>query len=801
MPIRYTTYILLSVIICLWVLLQPLAAVADSAKDRYLAADACHRQLLKDTKGQKYRDRWLRCISKFERVYRYNPDGPWAAAGLYNSGRLYGELYGHSYSASDKKAALGLFNRVIKQYPKSKYRAKAAMQIQNFGKKSTAKGSTAGTAAKKRVSRAEKQYLDARSCQNQLLKSPKKQKYRDNWLRCIGKYETAYKKDPSGPRAAQSLYMSGKLYEGLYGKSYIKADKKASTDRYGKVSKRFPDFQFNEKKGVKGSPKSAPKKAVAVKKKIPPEEICYDRLMANPAKQKFRDNWLRCIQKFDIAYRQNPSGPRAAENLYMTGKLYDGLYLKSHSKSDKLAAIRRYDQVVDRFPGTRFGQKAGDAMGRPKTVSKPVKTQTGEAPAYPEGDRKTDDDDIAAVIKKASAAPKGAGSSGKSAKGAYAIVNGLRYWSNPSYTRVVIDADRSTPYTHRLLKKDFSLKKPQRLLVDLSRSRLGADIPKTLPINDDLLIDARAGQYKADKVRVVVDINSFQNYKVFSLRNPFRIVIDVWGEKKQTAPDTRVAKQVPGKNGKLTSGELAKQFALGVSRIVIDPGHGGKDFGAPGYLKGVHEKQIVLKLGKRLAKKIRKEIGCEVILTRSSDRYLTLEERTAIANTKNADLFISIHTNSARNRKAYGIETFFLNLATDDDAILVAARENATSKKNISDLQTILSDLMQNAKINESSRLAAVVQKELYGHMKKRFSKIKNKGVKQAPFYVLLGAQMPAVLVETSFISNPRECRRLTNAKYQDQLCNGIVKGIRQYINEIRPTAHINPSNAAHPSG
>jgi N-acetylmuramoyl-L-alanine amidase len=176
-------------------------------------------------------------------------------------------------------------------------------------------------------------------------------------------------------------------------------------------------------------------------------------------------------------------------------------------------------------------------------------------------------------------------------------------------------------------------------------------------------------------------------------------------------------------------------------------------------------------------------------MTRNSDRYLTLEERTAIANTKNADLFISIHTNSSKYRKAYGFETYFLNLATDDDAILVAARENATSTKNISDLQTILNDLMQNAKINESSRLAGHIQESIKNRMKKKYSKIRSKGVKQAPFYVLLGAQMPAVLIETFFISNSRECKRLTNLKYQDYLCDAIVDGIRNYIKETHPMA------------
>ncbi|OEU55365.1 MAG: N-acetylmuramoyl-L-alanine amidase, partial [Desulfuromonadales bacterium C00003096] len=371
--------------------------------------------------------------------------------------------------------------------------------------------------------------------------------------------------------------------------------------------------------------------------------------------------------------------------------------------------------------------------------------------------------------------------------GELSTVTGLRFWSNPNYTRIVIDADRETSYVHRLLRKDPSIKKPQRLYVDLKNSILGKDTEKRIPINDNLLSNTRAGQHTPDSVRVVVDIKSFKNYKIFSLKNPFRIVIDVWG--KDIGPAYKAGSKViiSKKDGKITTGALAKQLALGVNRIVIDPGHGGRDYGAPGYLKGVHEKNVVLNIGKKLAKKIREKLGCEVIMTRKRDKYLTLEERTAIANTKNADLFISLHTNAARNRRAYGIETYFLNLATDDEAILVAARENATSTKNISDLQTILSDLMQNAKINESSRLAAHVQEAMYKHMKKKYSRIKNKGVKQAPFYVLLGAQMPSILIETSFISNSRECKRLNNSRYQDHLCDAIVKGIRSYIKETNP--------------
>jgi N-acetylmuramoyl-L-alanine amidase len=262
------------------------------------------------------------------------------------------------------------------------------------------------------------------------------------------------------------------------------------------------------------------------------------------------------------------------------------------------------------------------------------------------------------------------------------------------------------------------------------------------------------------------------------------VVIDVWG-----AVDGSVPAAASPRSGRVSPDALTRQLSLGVRRIVIDPGHGGRDYGAPGYLRGVHEKHVILTIAKRLAAKIRDQIGCEVLLTRDQDHFLTLEERTALANTKSADLFVSLHANSSPEKSAYGIETFFLNLATDDDAIRVAALENATSTKNISDLQTILNDLMQNTKINESSRLASHVQDAMCNHLKSRFNRIKNKGVKQAPFYVLLGAQMPAILIETSFISNPRECKRLIDKTYQDNLCEGIVKGIRNYIEETNPTA------------
>ncbi len=642
-------------------------------------------------------------------------------------------------------------------------------------------------------------YHSAEACYKKLRNSPAKMKYRDNWLRCIKKFQQVYRLDPVGSWAPAGLYMSGKLYRELARHSGKKSDLQEARDIYERIIKRYPSSRYQNKAALAlrnfSAARTAQKKPVQTKSaesarqsaadEYHAAESCYGSLKQDSRKRKYRENWMQCIEKFYASYRHDPAGPRAAAGLFMTGKLYADLYGFSNQKSDLRAAHPMYERIMDKFPGSRYRVKA--------------ELLTDSMPQWAKANATLKKDDLARVIDahaKSSSSPTN--SRNKKAppliKG-MGTVDNLRFWSNPSYTRVVIDASHETTYNHHMLKKDPALNKPQRLYIDLMRSRLGKNIKRNIPINDDLLNDARAGQYSADSVRVVVDIKSFKTYKVFSLKDPFRIVIDVWG-----SSDNKTSRQKPPvrtlKNkGKLPAGALAKQLALGVSRIIIDPGHGGRDYGAPGYLKGVHEKDIVLQISRRLAKMIRKELKYEVYLTRNSDRFLTLEERTAIANTKNADLFISIHTNSHKDRRAYGIETYFLNLATDDDAIRVAAMENATSTKNISDLQTILSDLMQNAKINESSRLAGYIQSSMVRHLKnKRYSRIRDKGVKQAPFYVLLGAQMPAVLIETSFISNPRECKRLITPKYQERLCEAIIKGIKTYVRETSPTAFLKES-------
>src|SRR5690606_12906434 len=223
---------------------------------------------------------------------------------------------------------------------------------------------------------------------------------------------------------------------------------------------------------------------------------------------------------------------------------------------------------------------------------------------------------------------------------------------------------------------------------------------------------------------------------------------------------------------------------LKVRRVVIDPGHGGKDTGAIGP-DGTREKDLTLAMVKKLRAYLEKE-GLEVLLTREDDRTLSLEERTRFAYEKGADLFLSLHVNAAHNRDAHGIETYTLNLNSDRYAMRLAARENASSERGVGDLQLILADLATKANTDDSVKLARLVQRNMVSRLQQRHGKdrVRDLGVKQALFFVLVGAKMPAILLETGFITHPEEGKRLKSAAYQEEAMRGVADGVLQFIRE-----------------
>jgi N-acetylmuramoyl-L-alanine amidase len=348
-------------------------------------------------------------------------------------------------------------------------------------------------------------------------------------------------------------------------------------------------------------------------------------------------------------------------------------------------------------------------------------------------------------------------------------VKGIRYWSSPDYTRVVVDLSGSIEFSTNRLSD------PDRIYFDLKNSKLKKEIKTTLPVGDGMLKAVRAGQFDSNTVRVVLDLAKITDFYTFILDNPARLVIDVHGTGKVKRPEATVTKR----------------------RIVIDPGHGGHDPGAMGP-SGLYEKDVVLDIAMKLKETLSADPLNEVFLTRETDRFIPLEERTAIANNKDADLFVSIHANANPVRRVKGIETYLLNWTSDEEAMRVAARENKISLKKMKEMHRqmdivgmIKNDLLRQNKRDESIKLAHFIQRSMISALNNDYKTRLDLGVKQALFYVLFGAKMPSVLVEVSFISNPQEEKLLAKESYRMQIAKAIAQGLNTYINSTPTTQQV----------
>ena len=352
----------------------------------------------------------------------------------------------------------------------------------------------------------------------------------------------------------------------------------------------------------------------------------------------------------------------------------------------------------------------------------------------------------------------------------------VRVLSSKTSSRVTMDLSHQVRYETRRLKEDPSKGLPPRIYIDLFSTKLAMDSAKPIVVDDGVMRQLRVGQFTDDVVRIVIDLTTLGEHNAFLLADPYRLVIDIQGQ-KNAAPVATIDKS---KKRTATLPEKGKLSASGIRKIVLDPGHGGKDPGAIG-VGGIAEKDIVLAVAKKLERKLKQEMGVEVVLTRRDDRFIPLEDRTAIANAEGADLFVSLHMNASPNGEAKGLETYYLDNTNDEGSLRLAARENSTSRRNVSDLQFILSDMTQNMKLEDSITLAHHLQHSLVDGMSTRLAEVKDLGVKKALFYVLVGARMPSVLVEMFFITNKTEGRAMSEESYQNAVVDALYDGILKY--------------------
>ena len=505
----------------------------------------------------------------------------------------------------------------------------------------------------------------------------------------------------------------------------------------------------------------------------------YTQLQKNTSLKGNPAEWKKCTDSFREIAILYPHSPLADKVIFQVAEIYQEMSDQFSDPQYLNKAILCLNTLLHQYPDSSYGEQALLAVA--EIYHSKLKDEQAASQAYrkfvdmfPQSSHSELARERIAAIEKVSPGKK-----------ELVMVNNIRHWTGSEYTRVVIDVDDEVQYENKHL---FN---PDRIYFDLYPAQINPNIAgKSFPVKNGFLKRIRIAQNSKEVVRVVLDFASISDYSVFPLYNPNRIVIDILGTGKGmevTSPYLAKTTKTPPKGSQPNrSGRysLARQLGLRVGRIVLDPGHGGRDPGALGS-NGLREKDITLDIALRLKKLLESRIGCEVILTRNTDRFLSLEERTAIANSNEADLFVSIHTNASNNRKTKGIATYFLNFAITPDAEATAARENAISRKNIRKLQELIKKITLNTKIDESKEFANYLQQGMSSLLRKFYKSINSLGVKQAPFYVLIGANMPSIIVEVAFITNREEENLLNQPIYRQRLSEAIYKGIVDYINSL----------------
>lgn len=561
-------------------------------------------------------------------------------------------------------------------------------------------------------------------------------------------------------------------------------------------------------------------------------------LMNSPSRQSRRPEWEKVASRYRRVVARYPRSAYCDDALLQVGHLYREMAVRFSSARYQQESVVAYQTLVAEYPSSRHGDDALFAVFDIAKESGESKRMVEAGRAYLEAFPSTR---RAREVK--SQMPKRTRESLPVAPPpGLARVFNLRFWSGDASTRVVLDVEKRVPLRHDRLQG------PDRLFVDLIGTRLHPNLTdRQFPVGDGLLEQIRIGQNKDDVVRVVLDFREVEDHSLFYLENPTRLVVDVRGTRRAAAasiepfdgegppsppastpgetvaiepapsrtdvspsqphedpppispvepprPPERASSEtaapLPAETNRAGSYSLARQLGLGVRRIVIDAGHGGHDPGSIGPT-GFQEKDLVLDVALRLQRLIHDELGAEVVMTRSTDVFVPLEERTAVANSREADLFLSIHANSSRSGRSRGVETYFLNFAVDRHAEAVAARENAISSATLKDLQDLVKAITMNSKIDESREFARAIHEAMVDRLKPGYPELLDRGVRTAPFYVLIGANMPSVLAEISFISHAQEEKRLRSADHRQRIAESLLGGVRSYLKALdRTRAH-----------
>jgi N-acetylmuramoyl-L-alanine amidase len=563
------------------------------------------------------------------------------------------------------------------------------------------------------------------------------------------------------------------------------------------------------------------------------QALARDRAVRDAGRAPTRQQIRSAIAAYERVVRRYPTSGYCDNALWQAGELARLAWERFGQEADRLTGVRVLKLLKSGYPSSPLVAGVETALAQ-FDVAKDSPSVAKAVPAV------ASETNVARAVKPAAEETNvPASTSGP------VTVRGITRTPLPDGVRVSIEMDRE------LVFRQEQLENPRRLFFDLREASPSPGLrDKTLTFSDDIVREIRLGRHPQNTTRIVLDTEGVESYSVFTLYSPYRLIVDfrrrgappvaqigpllppavpttglVLPEPKPapvvptpppaaisasppppltappslgppltsrdipaTPPPTLPAPALPSANSN-GAFSLARQLGLGVSRIVLDPGHGGHDPGARG--NGLSEAELVLDVTLRLKKLLEKQPGVEVTLTRESDIFIPLDERTAIANRKNADLFLSIHANASRNPKASGVETYFLNFAANPEAEAVAARENSASGQTMHNLPDIVRAIALNNKIDESRDFAATIQKAMVRKLSARNKELRDLGVKQAPFVVLIGAGMPSVLAEISFVTHRQESQLLKTGAYRQQIADALFDAITNYQKSLKSRATI----------
>ena len=542
-----------------------------------------------------------------------------------------------------------------------------------------------------------------------------------------------------------------------------------------------------------------------------------------------RDRWISIIKKFESVYKNHFPSNEAYKAIFTTGDLYEQLFSISRRDKDLDAALEAYQKTVKEFKPDRLTDDALYRQGeiffsRGKYVAA-LNSFEKVSTLIPKGDvaakARSRISNVRSFVPKGDLVKQVSLKETKNtsySKENSSLTGGKKLILKKIDYKVGSDSFRVVVYTSEAVTfSQGRLSKPERVYINFKETQLADSVAKEIKIGSRFLKGLRLSQLDKENTRLVFDLNESNNLKIGVWSEGHKLFVELSNKK---TPDVKVAskskipftKKIASKpkipstkavnfDKKVKHNKEPRKVAVKVSKkrsfpvvnkklplIVVDAGHGGSDLGAKGY-RGIQEKNVNLAIALRLKDILTSRYKYRVILTRRDDTFIPLPGRGKIANDNNADVFVSVHANAAPRRAAHGIETYYLGQGHSEEAKATAARENGKLVKSVKDDETqeILASMISTTKINQSSRLAGNIQNQLYQSMRKKYSGVKNLGVKEGPFFVLHDTNMASVLVEVGFVTNLREESRLKQSSYLDRLASSIAKGVSKFVQDSDP--------------